>query len=253
MEKTPVALLHTTTKLFTVDGYFVSWRFHKTIVKVIATVSTSTSLFDRTCRLAQQGTAYSILDYTIVQYIKSFQFFISKLIVLSVFKKYPYPVKVFSFIGDFSLLVWELKKPSCVIAHLQSYSNPNFSSFFDYHKFSILASFLHSHKICVCLPRASIFQKKIIYFQDQGSLTIRLCEKGNVVPLSDPVSPIWKYNKVKLFKFWNLYLCQYFNSNKSFSELIYCVAFDCRRFYFIFTFCFDLPTQIFVFAVYHLL
>lgn len=27
--------------------------------------------------------------------------------------------------------------------------------------------------------RASIVQKKIIYFQDEGSLTIRLCEKGN--------------------------------------------------------------------------
>lgn len=71
--KTPVALLHTTTKLvFTVDGYFDSWRFHKTIVKVIVTVSTSISLFDRTCLLAQQDTAYSILDYKIVQYITSF-------------------------------------------------------------------------------------------------------------------------------------------------------------------------------------
>lgn len=41
-KKTPVALLHTTTKLvLTVDGYLVSWRFHKTIIKDIATVSTS--------------------------------------------------------------------------------------------------------------------------------------------------------------------------------------------------------------------
>lgn len=30
------------------------------------------------------------------------------------------------------------------------------------------------------LSRASIVQKRVIYFQDEGSLTIRLCEKGNV-------------------------------------------------------------------------
>lgn len=35
-------------------------------------------------------------------------------------------------------------------------------------------------------PRASIVQKRVIYFQDEGSLTIRLCEKGNDGCLSSP-------------------------------------------------------------------
>lgn len=71
MEKTPVALLHTAKLIFRVDDYFVSWRFLKTIVKVIA-VSTSIGLFDRTCLLAQKGTACSTLDYKIAQYITHF-------------------------------------------------------------------------------------------------------------------------------------------------------------------------------------
>lgn len=46
----------------------------------------------------------------------------------------------------------------------------------------------HSHypNVSLCLCRASIVQKKVIYFQDEGSLTIRLCEKGNS---SCPSSP----------------------------------------------------------------
>lgn len=46
----------------------------------------------------------------------------------------------------------------------------------------------HSYypNVSLCLCRASIVQKKVIYFQDEGSLTIRLCEKGNS---SCPSSP----------------------------------------------------------------
>lgn len=36
-----------------------------------------------------------------------------------------------------------------------------------------------SPSLSLSLGRASIVQKRIIYFQDEGSLTIRLCEKGN--------------------------------------------------------------------------
>lgn len=49
--------------------------------------------------------------------------------------------------------------------------------------------------IFLCLSRASIVQKRIIYFQDEGSLTIRLCEKGNdscpSFPLFILVCPLW--------------------------------------------------------------
>lgn len=46
--------------------------------------------------------------------------------------------------------------------------------------------------VSLCLSRASIVQKRIIYFQDEGSLTIRLCEKGNdscpsILPLTSPL------------------------------------------------------------------
>lgn len=40
-----------------------------------------------------------------------------------------------------------------------------------------------SHQTFFCVSRASIVQKRVIYFQDEGSLTIPLCEKGNSVLL----------------------------------------------------------------------
>lgn len=43
----------------------------------------------------------------------------------------------------------------------------------------------------LCLSRASIVQKRIIYFQDEGSLTIRLCEKGNDSCPSSSTLPRW--------------------------------------------------------------
>lgn len=43
----------------------------------------------------------------------------------------------------------------------------------------------------LCFSRASIVQKRIIYFQDEGSLTIRLCEKGNDSCLSSSPLPCW--------------------------------------------------------------
>ncbi len=56
--------------------------------------------------------------------------------------------------------------------------------------FSFL-SFLFSQPLSLCLSRASIVQKRIIYFQDEGSLTIRLCEKGNDSCPSSPSPPRW--------------------------------------------------------------
>lgn len=85
---------------YILHGYFVGWHFHKTI-KVIATVSTIISLFDRTYLLAQQGTAYFTLDYEIVQDLKSFQVFYFQSNCCQCWKKYPHPVKDFSFIGFF--------------------------------------------------------------------------------------------------------------------------------------------------------
>lgn len=51
----------------------------------------------------------------------------------------------------------------------------NFSPF----SFSPLFLLYISSKPVLCVCRASIVQKRVIFFQDQGSLTIRLCEKGN--------------------------------------------------------------------------
>lgn len=54
---------------------------------------------------------------------------------------------------------------------------------------SVSSSSSSSSVLISCLsvsPRASIVQKRVIYFQDEGSLTIRLCEKGNDGCLSSP-------------------------------------------------------------------
>lgn len=74
---------------------------------------------------------------------------------------------------------WREKKYS--ITHLMpclhSHYYPMFFTLFHSHNFSIFCFLSHSHSLC--LSRASIVQKRVIYFQDEGSLTIRLCEKGN--------------------------------------------------------------------------
>lgn len=44
--------------------------------------------------------------------------------------------------------------------------------------FHLYSSFIFLLTGSLCVSRASIVQKRIIYFQDEGSLTIRLCEKG---------------------------------------------------------------------------
>ena len=40
------------------------------------------------------------------------------------------------------------------------------------------------HLFFLSLCRASIVQKRIIYFQDEGSLTTRMCEKGRLLLLT---------------------------------------------------------------------
>lgn len=62
----------------------------------------------------------------------------------------------------------------------------SFPSYFHSHNFPIFRFLPHSHCLSLCLSRASIVQKRVIYFQDEGSLTIRLCEKGNDSCLSSP-------------------------------------------------------------------
>lgn len=74
---------------------------------------------------------------------------------------------------------------------LHSYYYPTFSTFFHSHNFSIFRFLSHFHCLCLCLSRASIVQKRVIYFQDEGSLTIRLCEKGNDSCPSSPHLPRW--------------------------------------------------------------
>lgn len=76
---------------------------------------------------------------------------------------------------------------------LHSSYYPTFSTLFHSHNFSIFRflSHSHSHCLCLCLSRASIVQKRVIYFQDEGSLTIRLCEKGNDSCPSSPYLPRW--------------------------------------------------------------
>lgn len=100
-------------------------------------------------------------------------------------------------------LLWHLRKPITFPSHhrlhgsdigekkvqyysiihlmpcLHSYYYPMFFTFFHSHNFSIFRFLSHSHCLRLCLSRASIVQKRVIYFQDEGSLTIRLCEKGN--------------------------------------------------------------------------
>lgn len=96
---------------------------------------------------------------------------------------------------------------------LHSYYYPMF--FTHSRNFSIFCFLCHSHCLRLCLSRASIVQKRVIYFQDEGSLTIRLCEKGNdscpssphlrcqllifsslathhsaIVPITFPISPL---------------------------------------------------------------
>lgn len=68
--------------------------------------------------------------------------------------------------------------------------------FFPSRNFSIFfRSSPFSHRPPVCLSRASIVQKRIIYFQDEGSLTIRLCEKGNdSCPSSSLPLPRWSFH-----------------------------------------------------------
>lgn len=74
---------------------------------------------------------------------------------------------------------------------LHSSYYPTFSTLFHSHNFSIFRFLSHSHCLCLCLSRASIVQKRVIYFQDEGSLTIRLCEKGNDSCPSSPHLPRW--------------------------------------------------------------
>lgn len=62
----------------------------------------------------------------------------------------------------------------------------SFTSYFHSHNFLIFRFLTRSHCLSLCLSRASIVQKRVIYFQDEGSLTIRLCEKGNDSCLSCP-------------------------------------------------------------------
>lgn len=68
---------------------------------------------------------------------------------------------------------WQLqkKKKHCCIIHLIP------SCFSIILAFSVF-SFFPPLSLIMCLSRASIVQKRIIYFQDEGSLTVRLCEKG---------------------------------------------------------------------------
>lgn len=58
---------------------------------------------------------------------------------------------------------------------LHSSHNQTFSLF----SFTFLLLLCLSHYMSLCVSRASIVQKRVIYFQDEGSLTVQLCEKGN--------------------------------------------------------------------------
>lgn len=63
----------------------------------------------------------------------------------------------------------------------------SFTTYFHSRNFPIFRFLPGSHCLSLCLSRASIVQKRVIYFQDEGSLTIRLCEKGNDSCLSSPL------------------------------------------------------------------
>lgn len=75
---------------------------------------------------------------------------------------------------------WEKYQYSIIhlLHFLLSSYRPTFSTIFT-HNCSIFCFPSHSQCLNFSLSRASIVQKKVIYFQDEGSLTIRLCEKGN--------------------------------------------------------------------------
>lgn len=86
-----------------------------------------------------------------------------------------------------------MEKNHYSIIHVMPFLHPS-----DYPTFSpiFFVSFLNFFRfppppVSPCLSRASIVQKRIIYFQDEGSLTIRLCEKGNDSCPSPPPLPRW--------------------------------------------------------------
>lgn len=62
-----------------------------------------------------------------------------------------------------------------LILLLHSYYYQTFSQF----SLTFLLLLCLSHYMSLCVSRASIVQKRVIYFQDEGSLTVQLCEKGN--------------------------------------------------------------------------
>lgn len=71
----------------------------------------------------------------------------------------------------------QTKKTYRIISFTYLLNPSDYSTFTPFSIFTL--PFYFSLTGSVCVSRASIVQKRIIYFQDEGSLTIRLCEKGN--------------------------------------------------------------------------
>lgn len=62
------------------------------------------------------------------------------------------------------------------------FTNTNFGNLFAFFFSSSQKSTPHCSRVFFLSPcRASIVQKRIIYFQDEGPLTKRMCEKGRIL------------------------------------------------------------------------